>query len=152
MPLDQEVDKAAKSASLGWRTIPLRHESARVPRMPKNAQTSTWRDEMAFADSFGKRMARHRTGRYLKLPKESPLGRRQSRRNTNPHESPTCPKTPKLALGGTKWPLHIYLGIEWHAIGQGGRQSCQKCRSRAAENSVATRIRTSPENAQKGPN
>src|SRR5262245_64229485 len=120
--------------------------------MPKNAKTSTWWDEMAFADSFGNRMARHRTRMHSTTLFRSLSGGGQFRRDTNPHESPTCPKTPKLALGGTKWPLHIYLGIEWHAIGPGGRQSCQKCRSRVAENSVATRIRTSPENAQKRPN
>src|SRR5262245_46420720 len=107
---------------------------------------------MAFADSFGKKMAPHRTGRYLKLHKESISGGGLFPYATLFQSSPTCPKTPKLALGGTKWPLHIYLGIECHAIGPGGRQSCQKCRSQVTDNSVATRIRTSPVNAQKRPN
>src|SRR5215470_8616337 len=120
--------------------------------MPKNAQTSTWRDEMAFADSFGKIMARHRTRSYLKLPKESLSGGGQFRGDTNPHESRECPKTPKLALGGTKWPSLIRLEREWRAIGREGIRCCQKSHSRVADNSVATRIRTSPRHAQKRPN
>src|SRR5262245_30008391 len=98
--------------------------------MPKNAQTSTWRDEMASADPFGKRMARRRTGRHTKLPKVPLSGGGQFRGDTNPHESPKCPKTPKLALGGTKWPPLIRLEREWRAVGREGIRSCQKSHSR----------------------
>src|SRR5262245_21841112 len=75
----------------------------RIRTSPESAQKGPNKLLVGRTGLFGKGMARHRTGRYVKVPQVPLSGGGPFHRDTNPHESRECQKRPKQALGGTNW-------------------------------------------------